>query len=104
MRLLRLCALAAFAVSSVGLAPDPDACRARATDAGTIHWIPAPADAAAEIDRWCRAVGPPLLAPDPAGGPNEPPPLEDLVVVTWNAHMADGRLPDLVRALRSGEL
>lgn len=33
-----------------------------------------------------------------------PPALEDLVVVTWNAHLVEGRLPELVRALRSGAL
>ena len=35
---------------------------------------------------------------------NVPPALDDLVVVTWNAHLTEGRLPELVRAVRSGAL
>ena len=32
------------------------------------------------------------------------PALEDLVVVTWNAHLAEGRLTDLIAELRAGAL
>jgi endonuclease/exonuclease/phosphatase family metal-dependent hydrolase len=34
----------------------------------------------------------------------QPPPLEQLVVVTWNAHLAEGRIEDLVADLRAGRL
>jgi endonuclease/exonuclease/phosphatase family metal-dependent hydrolase len=33
-----------------------------------------------------------------------PPRLEDLVVVTWNAHLAEGRLSDLIAQLHAGAL
>jgi endonuclease/exonuclease/phosphatase family metal-dependent hydrolase len=33
----------------------------------------------------------------------EPPALEELVTLSWNAHLAEGRLPDLIAALQAGE-
>ena len=33
----------------------------------------------------------------------EPPPLEEFVTLSWNAHLAEGRLPDLIAALKAGE-
>jgi endonuclease/exonuclease/phosphatase family metal-dependent hydrolase len=60
---------------------------------------------AKQLERWCRAVGPPILRTRPDSPlPSSPPSIEDLVVVTWNAHLAEGRLPDLVKSLRAGEL
>ena len=104
--------MAVLAMGSLGLAPD--SCPARVTDGagGTLRWIPGPPDDRDEIDEWCRAVGPPIFLPDPAGGragpfdsaQGRPPRLDDLVVLTWNAHLAEGRLSALVQALRRGDL
>ena len=69
----------------------------------TVAWHQASAGDAAELDRWCRAVGPPILiARSDAGLATSPPLLDELVVVTWNAHLAEGRLAELVGGLRSG--
>jgi hypothetical protein len=54
---------------------------------------------APEMARWCRAVGKPLLA-NAVGA--EPPPLEEFVTLSWNAHLAEGQLPELIQELRSG--
>jgi len=56
-----------------------------------------------ELDRWCRGVGPAIVLPAPAQpAASTPPRLHDLVVVTWNAHLAEGRLDALIAALRAG--
>jgi len=74
-------------------------------DGQPVAWHQGSASDAGELDRWCRAVGPPILMASPAvPNPASPPPLEELVVVTWNAHLGEGRLEELVRALRSGVL
>jgi len=68
-----------------------------------VAWHQGSAGDAAELDRWCRAVGPPILiARSDAGLAASPPLLDELVVVTWNAHLAEGRLAELVGGLRSG--
>lgn len=74
-------------------------------DGHAVTWHPGPAGDVLQLDRWCRAVGPPILVPQ-SGSPlsHVPPALDDLVVVTWNAHLAEGRLAELVRALRAGAL
>jgi endonuclease/exonuclease/phosphatase family metal-dependent hydrolase len=79
-------------------------CPARASRIGdaTIHWIPAPQPDLATVEQWCRAVGTPLYLPAPAVASEAPPALEDLVVITWNAHLAEGRVDELVGALREG--
>jgi endonuclease/exonuclease/phosphatase family metal-dependent hydrolase len=71
----------------------------------TVTWHQGSPGDAFQLDRWCRAVGPPILVAQPVlplAGP--PPALEDLVVVSWNAHMAEGRLAELVNRLRAGAL
>jgi endonuclease/exonuclease/phosphatase family metal-dependent hydrolase len=73
-------------------------------DGQPVTWLQGSPNDAVQLDRWCRAVGPPILVPRPVLPAGSPPALEELVVVTWNAHMAEGRLPDLVRELRSGAL
>lgn len=83
------------------------ACLARPAqlDGQAVTWHLGSAGDAFQLDRWCRAVGPPILVPQPSTlPPGSPPALEDLVVVTWNAHLAEGRLTELVRKLRSGAL
>lgn len=93
----------AAAVFERSTAPCP--ARTAQIDGQAVTWHPGPTDDAIQLDRWCQAVGPPILVPQPGSLlPDSPPALEDLVVVTWNAHLAEGRLPELVRALRSGAL
>ena len=52
------------------------------------------------VERWDRRC----MCRGPSRRPVRPPPLEDVVVLTWNAHLAEGRLTELIRALRTGEL
>ena len=82
------------------------ACPARASrvDAFAIHWFAPPAEDTAHLESWCRAVGVPVVASTPSAPSAAAPALEDLVVVSWNAHLADGRLTDLIEDLRAGEL
>ena len=44
------------------------------------------------------------MVPNPREGGHEIPEPDDLVVVTWNAHLFKGRLDDLIDDLRSGRL
>lgn len=50
-------------------------------------------------------VGPPILVAAPAApAAASPPRLDDLIVVTWNLHLSEARLAELVAQLRSGAL
>jgi endonuclease/exonuclease/phosphatase family metal-dependent hydrolase len=74
-------------------------------DGQAVTWHQGSPDDALQLDRWCRAVGPPVLVPKPVSPvAGSPPALEALVVVTWNAHLSEGRLTELVRQVRSGAL
>lgn len=67
-----------------------------------ITWLPNPAVSdAAEHARWARAVGPPVLI---QRAPQDAPPAESVVVVTWNVRGSHGRLAEFVTELRSGRL
>jgi hypothetical protein len=82
-------------------------CAARTMYAGAvpITWHVGPDTDRLRLDSWCRAVGPPLAVARPAQtAVTVPPTLEDLVVLTWNAHLAEGQLVDLINSLRSGHL
>ena len=57
-----------------------------------------------QLSRWCRAVGGPVYVAQPALTEHLPPSLDELVVVSWNAHLAEGELDDLIAQLRSGAL
>jgi endonuclease/exonuclease/phosphatase family metal-dependent hydrolase len=57
-----------------------------------------------ELSRWCRAVGAPVFVAQPASATHAAPSLNDLVVVSWNAHLAKGELAELVARLKSGTL
>lgn len=59
---------------------------------------------ARELSRWCRAVGAPVFVAAPATPIAEAPSLDELVLVSWNAHLAEGELRDLIEKLRSGAL
>ena len=78
-------------------------CPARAALVGgvPVTWQLGRASDAAELDQWCQAVGAPIFVQPPAST-DAPPRLEELVVVTWNAHLAEGRFVDLIAGLRAG--
>jgi endonuclease/exonuclease/phosphatase family metal-dependent hydrolase len=98
------CAATSLAVARpVSVAePAPNlSCAARDGDSQIPFQISDEADAS-ELARWCRAVGAPLLVE--AQAPADPPALDDLAVLSWNAHLAEGQLDELIAALRSGEL
>ena len=57
-----------------------------------------------ELSRWCRAVGAPVFVAAPSATLPAPPSLDELVVVSWNAHLAEGELYKLIAKLRSGDL
>lgn len=84
---------------------EPCASRPIAIDGRAIAWHQARATDAHGLDRWCRAVGSPILVAT-AAAPKAPGPprLENVVVVTWNLHLSQGRLAELVAQLRSGAL
>jgi hypothetical protein len=75
-----------------------ESCPARVDTIGSssIHWIKGPDEDRPSLDQWCRGVGPPIYVPQPVVTFDAPPDLEELVVLTWNAHLAEGRLRDLV--------
>jgi hypothetical protein len=79
-------------------------CAARTAGAATLPLVwQGPARHDPDLDRWCRAVGPPIIVPAPSSRlVHEPPPLREIVVITWNAHVAEGRLDELIAALRAG--
>ena len=81
-------------------------CTARASRVGNaaVHWFSAPQEDASELESWCHGVGAPIVKPVPAVATDTIPSLEDLVVVSWNAHLADGLLRELIADLREGEL
>ena len=70
-------------------------CPARATTVGGVpmSWHQGRANDTVELEQWCQAVGAPIFVQPPAPV-DAPPPLEELAVVTWNAHLAEGRLAD----------
>ena len=66
-----------------------------------VTWHQGRADDTVELAQWCQAVGAPIFVQAPASV-DAPPPLDELAVVTWNAHLAEGRLVDLIGELRAG--
>jgi endonuclease/exonuclease/phosphatase family metal-dependent hydrolase len=102
--------LAATSVSQVPVAEaDQGAakpCAARASSAGNtaFHWFATPQEDAAELESWCHGVGAPVVEAAPGAVVEAVPSLDDLVIVTWNAHLAEGRLTELIADLRAGEL
>ena len=68
-----------------------------------MDWRVSVAADAVQLSRWCRAVGAPVLAPT---GVSESvlPALDDVTIVSWNAHLAEGDLDGLIRKLRAGDL
>ena len=104
--LLGACTASSMAIARPATIPTPavsTTCSARDVSPA-IEWRISDAADAAELSRWCRAVGNPVFveAPVPAAAPL--PSLDELVMVSWNAHLAEGELGTLVGKLRSGAL
>lgn len=84
---------------SVAASSAAAACPARLASTHVSWQLAEPADAV-ELARWCRAVGAPVVvAATPAV---EAPPLDELVTLSWNAHLAEGRLAELIAELKNG--
>ncbi len=79
------------------------ACAARET-ASSIQWRVSDEADSRELSRWCRAVGNPVFVSAPAVPVASAPALDELAVVSWNAHLAEGELLELIAKLRSGTL
>lgn len=68
----------------------------------SIRWhVGDPADAP-QLARWCRAVGSPVFVAGTALPDSNPPALDELVTLSWNAHLAKGELAGLIERLRHG--
>ena len=78
-------------------------CAARETQSRIVWHISDETDSS-ELSRWCRAVGAPVFVAEPVATASAAPTLDELVVVSWNAHLAEGELYKLVAKLKSGEL
>jgi len=90
--------------ATLGHRATPCLARPEALDGRSLTWHHGSTADVSQLDRWCRAVGPPVLVAQPDTPLPGPPRLDELIVVTWNAHLAEGRLPELIRALRAGTL
>lgn len=75
-------------------------CPAR-TSTTSVAWHSAEPSDALELARWCRAVGAPVVATAPTSV--HVPELDELVTLSWNAHLADGQLIDLIADLKAGK-
>jgi hypothetical protein len=73
-------------------------CAARES-ASHVSWRIAETTDEPELARWCRAVGVPVLTNAQATGA---PHLDEFVTLSWNAHLAEGQLPELIAALKAG--
>ena len=76
-------------------------CAARST-LTAIEWHISDEADASELTRWCRAVGPPVFQSSATDAPA--PALDELVLLSWNAHLAEGDLDGLIARLRGGAL
>ena len=77
-------------------------CASRDT-ASRVSWHAAEPTDAVELARWCRAVGAPLFV-NAAPSVSTPPTLDEFITLSWNAHLAEGQLTDLIEDLRAGKL
>jgi len=99
------CTATSLAVARPAINPDASndtSCAARGNAAGIEFQISDESDAR-ELTRWCRAVGGPVYVPTPTVA-TPPPTLDELVFVSWNAHLAEGQLDALISTLRAGDL
>ena len=77
-------------------------CASRDT-ASRVSWHAAEPTDAVELARWCRAVGAPLFV-NATERDGTVPSLDQFVTLSWNAHLAEGELSDLIADLRAGKL
>jgi endonuclease/exonuclease/phosphatase family metal-dependent hydrolase len=99
------CTATSFAVArpaSAAMMPADVSCAARAGDPAIEFQISEEADTR-ELTRWCRAVGAPVYVGASAAGPVAPA-LDEIVFVSWNAHLAEGRVEELIERLKAGDL
>jgi endonuclease/exonuclease/phosphatase family metal-dependent hydrolase len=109
--IISLTALTACTAASMSVAPPTSipappvstTCSAREV-ASNIEWRMSDVDDARELSRWCRAVGSPVFVAMPVATAAPLPLLDEFVVISWNAHLAEGELDDLIAKLRSGAL
>ena len=90
--------LGAILLSSAPTSSADTFCAARESTARVSWRLAEPTDAP-ELARWCRAVGVPVIA---QAATAEPPALDEFVTVSWNAHLAEGQLPELIAQLKAG--
>jgi endonuclease/exonuclease/phosphatase family metal-dependent hydrolase len=89
-------------VSSHGLAPNlPQNCREPADERRVTWQFPISEHDRRETERWCAAVGPPVIAAD---APMVEIRDSTLTVVSWNTHVGGGDVSELVADLRAGRL
>jgi endonuclease/exonuclease/phosphatase family metal-dependent hydrolase len=67
---------------------------------GNVSWHRSDESDAVQLSRWCRAVGAPVYSPRSVA--STPPALDELALVSWNAHLAEGDLVSLIEKLKSG--
>jgi endonuclease/exonuclease/phosphatase family metal-dependent hydrolase len=100
---LSACTATSFAIARPSMPADSSvglSCAARES-APHIEWLVSDVTDARELSRWCRAVGAPVLV-STSSPAIEFPPLDELVLLSWNAHLAEGELSGLIGKLRSG--
>jgi endonuclease/exonuclease/phosphatase family metal-dependent hydrolase len=81
-------------------------CASRPSSISTVPftWFAAPLEDVEALEQWCRGVGMPVVTATPDDRNASPTRLEELVVVSWNAHLAEGQLTKLIADLRAGHL
>lgn len=103
MRPLALAMIVGLGLTAQSAGAQSCAARPDTVGGAFLHWIEGPQEDRHVLDEWCRGVGPPLYVSQPRAG-GAVPNLRDLVIVAWNAHLHEGRLTDLIDALRRGEI
>ena len=90
--------LGALFLTPVPTSSADTSCPARESSVNVSWTLAEPTDAP-ELARWCRAVGVPIVTNAPAA---EAPRLDEFVTLSWNAHLAEGQLTELIASLRAG--
>jgi endonuclease/exonuclease/phosphatase family metal-dependent hydrolase len=101
---LSACTATSFAIARPSTMPAStvgSSCAARES-ASFLEWHVSDDTDAGELSRWCRAVGAPVFVSASAPPALDLPALDELVLLSWNAHLAEGELADLIAELRSG--
>jgi hypothetical protein len=106
-RWVRAVLVAIVLAASLG-APREARCTCREAAPGDaeakVRWVRAGAlEDTASLDRWCAAVGGPLLMGSETS-PTSASVVDGLAVVVWNVHVGNAALERLVAELRAGKL